>query len=248
MRPDIQAVNETDTLTIIVPVFNEEACLGKFHNEMNKFLDNTTIHSTVLFVNDGSRDNSQKKIQEISSEDDRYSFIVLDANYGLSTALKAGIDICSTSLVGYIDADLQTSPLDLMKFLKYFPEFDMVNGIRARRQDKFIKKISSKVANTFRRTMINDNIQDTCCPLKIMKTDFAKKIPFFNGMHRFLPALILLQGGRVKQIPVSHFPRYAGEAKYHLMNRLVGPFFDTLAFRWMRSRYIRYKIFRDGKA
>jgi len=78
--------------------------------------------------------------------------------------------------------------------------------------------------------------------LKIMKTAYAKQIPFFTGMHRFLPALVQLQGGRVQQLPVAHFPRFAGTAKYHLLNRLVGPFFDTLAFRWMRSRYIRYGI------
>ena len=235
-------MNSSDTITIIVPVFNEEENLGKFRSEMDKFLDKVNISTTVLFVNDGSRDNSHKIISNICAADNRYSFILLDANYGLSTGIKAGISACETSLVGYIDADLQTSPLDFMKFLDFFPEVDMVNGIRARRQDKFVKKISSKIANSFRRMMIHDNIQDTCCPLKIIKTDFAKKIPFFCGMHRFLPALIQLQGGRVKQVPVSHFPRYAGQAKYHLWNRLTSPFFDTLAFRWMRSRYIRYDI------
>ena len=90
--------------------------------------------------------------------------------------------------------------------------------------------------------VINDAIQDTCCPLKILKSSYAREIPFFIGMHRFLPALVQLHGGKVKQLPISHSPRYAGTSKYHLLNRLVGPFFDTLAFRWMRSRYIRYKI------
>jgi hypothetical protein len=90
--------------------------------------------------------------------------------------------------------------------------------------------------------MINDGIEDTCCPLKIMETKAARTIPFFNGMHRFIPALIQLQGGTVKQIPVQHFPRIEGTAKYHLWNRLIGPFMDTLAFVWMRKRYIRYEI------
>ena len=90
--------------------------------------------------------------------------------------------------------------------------------------------------------MISDGIKDTCCPLKIMKTSFAKEMPFFTGMHRFIPALIQLQGGKVKQVPIAHYPRYAGTSKYHLWNRLIGPFFDTLAFRWIRSRYISYKV------
>ena len=118
----------------------------------------------------------------------------------------------------------------------------MVNGIRAKRKDTLIKRLSSKLANSYRRLMINDAIQDTCCPLKILKSSYAREMPFFIGMHRFLPALVQLHGGKVKQLPITHSPRYAGTSKYHLLNRLVGPFFDTLAFRWMRSRYIRYKI------
>lgn len=229
-------------LTIIVPVFNEEESLGRFCQEMDGFLNASPLPTTVLFVNDGSRDESQKIIAAVCVEKKHYRYVQLDGNYGLSTAIKAGIDACDTELVGYIDADLQTTPSDFLKFFEYFPSYDMVNGIRARRQDTVIKKLSSKIANTFRRMMINDGITDTCCPLKIMKTEFARKMPFFTGLHRFIPALIQLQGGRVQQIPVSHFPRFAGTAKYHLFNRLIGPFFDTLAFRWMRSRYIRYGI------
>ena len=232
-------------LTIIVPVYNEQESLDKFQQEMDLFLNAAPMESRVLFVNDGCTDSSQQIIERIHQDDSRYHYLVLDQNHGLSTAIKAGIDACTTSLVGYIDADLQTSPSDFGQLLTAFPEHDMVNGIRAKRQDKLVKKISSKFANNFRRLMINDNIVDTCCPLKIIKTEFAQRLPFFTGMHRFLPALIQLQGGKVKQMPVSHFPRYAGQAKYHLFNRLIGPFFDTLAFRWMRSRYIKYGIARQ---
>ncbi len=235
-------------LTIIVPVYNEEESLAKFCAEMDVFLDRVDISPVkVLLVNDGSNDNSQEIINDICDNDHRYAFIMLDRNHGLSTAIKAGIDYCQTNLVGYIDSDLQTSPVDFVKFVEFFPDYDMVNGIRTKRQDTMVKKISSKIANNFRRFMINDHIVDTCCPLKIIKTDYARRIPFFNGMHRFLPALVQLQEGRVKQIPVSHFPRYAGTAKYHLWNRLIGPFFDTIAFVWMRKRYINYRIAQQSK-
>ncbi|MFC2128759.1 glycosyltransferase family 2 protein [Bacteroidota bacterium] len=227
---------------MIVPVYNEEESLIQFQVEMDKYLSKTPVETIVLFVNDGSTDNSQIIIEKICKENIKYKFILLDKNSGLSTAVKAGIDFCKTSLVGYIDSDIQTTPLDFLKYFEYFPEYDMVNGIRAKRNDSLIKRFSSKFANSFRRMMINDHIEDTCCPLKIIKSDKAKTIPFFTGMHRFIPALIQLQGGKVKQIPVSHFPRYAGTAKYHLFNRLSGPFFDTLAYRWMKKRYIRYKI------
>lgn len=238
----MSATSKHDDLTIVVPIYNEAPCLDHFRSEMDKFLAQTPLAAAVLFVNDGSTDNSQAMIEQICAGDDRYGFLCLERNSGLSTALKAGFDHCGTALCGYIDADVQTTPLDFLKFLEFFPEYDLVNGIRAKRNDSLIKKISSRIANTVRRAMIQDNIEDTCCPLKILKSDFARKIPFFDGMHRFIPALVQLEGGTVKQTPVQHFPRYAGTAKYNLRNRLIGPFFDTLAFVWIKKRYIRYGI------
>ena len=145
-----------------------------------------------------------------------------------------------------MDADLQTSPIDFLKLLDYIQEYDMVLGIRRKRMDGWVKRISSLVANRVRRWLIDDGITDTGCPLKIIKTEYAKAIPFFDGMHRFLPALIQLKGGKVKQIPVRHFPRIAGRSKYNLGNRLINPFIDTLAFRWIRKRYIRYMIEKEA--
>ncbi|MCK9173790.1 MAG: glycosyltransferase family 2 protein [Desulforhopalus sp.] len=229
-------------LTIIVPVYNEEESLPVFFAAMDEFLAITPLPTEVLYVNDGSSDNSPQLLRDKCADDPCSRFLSLSENRGLSTAIKAGIDHSHTTLTGYIDADLQTRPEDFTAFLPYFAEYDMVNGIRAKRRDSIVKKISSKVGNGWRRFMINDGIRDTCCPLKILKTEYAIKIPFFHGMHRFIPALVQLEGGRVKQIQVSHYSRMAGVAKYHLFNRLVGPFFDTLAFRWMRNRHISYTV------
>jgi glycosyltransferase involved in cell wall biosynthesis len=233
-------------LTILVPIYNEEENIEQFTKEMDLYLNSTKVPSKVLFVNDGSTDRSQELLEGVCESKEHYHFLELKKNCGLSTAIKAGIDNCDTELLGYIDSDIQTKPTDFNLFFEYFPEYDMVNGIRAKRKDTLVKKLSSKIANSFRRAMINDGIEDTGCPLKIIKTDYAKRIPFFDGMHRFIAALIQLQGGKVKQIPVSHFPRFAGTAKYHLWNRIKKPFFDTFAFRWMRSRYINYEIKNKG--
>ncbi len=231
-----------ETLTIIVPVYNEEESLPAFFAAMDSFLATVPLPTEVLYVNDGSRDRSLQLLREKCAADRHSRLLSLVDNRGLSTALKAGFDHSTTTLAGYIDADLQTRPEDFATFFPFFPEFDMVNGIRRQRRDSIVKKLSSKAGNGWRRLMIADGIEDTCCPLKIVKTEYAVRIPFFDGMHRFLPALVQLEGGRVKQVPVQHRPRVAGEAKYHLLNRLVGPFFDTLAFRWMRSRHISYTL------
>jgi len=232
----------SNKLTVLVPVFNEAESLPRLHQELNQFLSQSPVSTSVLFVNDGSTDLSQSLIEHIASIDPRYHFLKLHQNKGLSTALKAGIDHSQSEWIGYLDADLQTSPMDFLNLLEFLPEFDLVTGIRSERKDGAIKKLSSAVANRVRRMIIHDGIEDTGCPLKIGKAEYLKSIPFFQGMHRFLPALVEMVGGTVKQIPVRHFPRLQGKAKYNLGNRLVGPFIDTLAFRWMQEHYIHYYI------
>ncbi|QZE14258.1 glycosyltransferase family 2 protein [Halosquirtibacter laminarini] len=233
---------ESTYLTIIIPVYNEEKSLKRVEQQMLEFINKTDKKIEVLFVNDGSSDQSQIFIEEICQNSVPFNYIQLEKNGGLSTALKAGIDTIQTPFIGYIDADLQTSPTDFLKLLEYCEENEMVTGIRIKRKDTKVKVLSSKIANKLRRWITNDGITDTGCPLKILQNDTAKRIPFFKGMHRFLAALVILQEGKVKAIDVSHFERIEGEAKYHLWNRLVGPFVDLIAFSWIKRRYIRYKI------
>lgn len=195
-----------------------------------------------MFVNDGSKDKSRERIEEVCCRQNGFFFLNLAKNGGLSTAVKAGIDAAFSQFTGYIDADLQTAPEDFNLLIPHVNDYEMVMGIRANRKDSFVKGMSSKIANGFRRFMTKDGIEDTGCPLKIIRTDYANRIPLFTGMHRFLPALIMLQNGTVKQVPVQHFPRVAGVSKYNLANRLVGPFIDCFAYRWMKKRYINYSV------
>lgn len=229
-------------LTIIVPVYNEEGNMLRLEKELGEFLKIARMTSCVLFVNDGSKDQSGVLIKEICSRNSSFYYLELARNGGLSAAMKAGIDYSDSEFVGYIDADLQTTPEDFNLLLEYAEEYEMVMGIRTGRKDSLVKNMSSRIANGFRRSMTHDGVEDTGCPLKILRTDYAKRIPFFTGMHRFLPALIQLQHGKVKQIPVRHFPRMAGKSKYNLCNRLIGPFKDCFAYRWMKKRYINYQI------
>lgn len=228
--------------TIVVPVFNEEGNILRLENELTHFLKIAKIPSCVLFVNDGSKDKSGELIKESCKRNSNLFFIELTRNGGLSAALKAGIDYTQSKYIGYIDADLQTSPEDFNLLLEYIIDYQLVMGIRSGRKDSFVKNISSRIANDFRRFMTHDGVEDTGCPLKILHTEYAKRIPFFTGMHRFLPALIQLQNGRVRQIPVRHFKRMAGKSKYNLTNRLIGPLKDCFVYRWMKKRYINYEI------
>ena len=233
-------------LTIVVPVYNEEDNLERVEKELGAYAEAAKIPVKVLFVNDGSKDKSQEMIEKICADSTVFNFVCFAENRGLSAAIKAGFDNTDTSLVGYIDSDLQTAPADFDLLLEHIGEFDLVTGVRANRKDSFVKNMSSKIANGIRRAFTKDGMDDTGCPLKIIKTEYAKRIPMFKGLHRFLPAMILLQDGKIKQIPVQHFPRIAGEAKYGLWNRLFGPLMDCFAYVWMKKEYINYSIAKKG--
>lgn len=229
-------------MTVIVPIYNEEDNMPALEQALSAYIGKAKVKVCILFVNDGSRDSSLEKIQDICSRREHFYYISSSENHGLSTAMKAGFDTICSRLTGYIDGDLQTNPEDFDLLLPYTEDYELVAGIRTGRKDSPGKRLQSKIANSFRRAMTGDTATDTGCPLKILHTDVAKRIPFFDGMHRFLAALVSLEGGRMKELPVRHYPRTKGVSKYHLSNRLVKPFQDCFAFRWMRSRYIRYSV------
>ena len=236
----------TYKFTIVVPVYNEEDNLERVETELLKYLNIATVTTSVLFVNDGSSDNSQALIESICKRNDAFEYILFKNNKGLSAAIKAGFDHVDSELVGYIDSDLQTTPEDFNILLEHIDSYELVTGVRSNRKDSFVKNMSSKIANGIRRAFTHDGMDDTGCPLKVIRTDYAKRIPMFKGLHRFLPAMIMLQEGKTIQIPVRHYPRIAGEAKYGLWNRLLGPLADCFAYLWMKRKYINYKVSKSG--
>jgi len=228
--------------TIIVPVYNEAENLERVELALATYTKVATKKTQILFVNDGSTDTSETLIRSICGRNDAFHFITFTENRGLSAAIKAGFDTVETEWLGYIDSDLQTTPEDFNLLLEYTQDYDLITGVRSDRQDRFIKNISSTIANSIRRAFTKDGMDDTGCPLKVIKTSYAKNIPMFRGLHRFLPAMILLQKGKIKQVPVRHFPRVAGTAKFGVWNRLLGPLADCFAYLWMKRKYIRYEI------
>ena len=232
--------------TIIVPVYNEAENLDRVAKALLDYLPVALKKTAVLFVNDGSTDQSEALIKKICERKEDFNYISFKENKGLSTAIKAGFDHVETALVGYMDSDLQTTPLDFNLLLPHISAHDLVTGVRSKRQDSLMKKFSSKVANSIRRAFTRDGMDDTGCPLKVIKASYAKRIPMFRGLHRFLPAMILLQKGSILQVPVQHFPRLAGKPKFGVWNRLIGPLSDCFAYLWMKKKYINYEIKEKG--
>lgn len=230
------------TLTILVPVYNEQEALPALEARLGAYLPKCPVRACVLLVNDGSTDASTARILEACSRHTDFFYLEFERNHGLSAALKAGFDYVQSEWCGYLDADLQTAPEDFDLLIAALGDHDLATGIRVGRKDTAWKRFQSRFANGWRRMFTKDGALDTGCPLKILRTEMARRLPMFAGMHRFLPALVLLEGGSYVQVPVRHFPRTAGQSKYHLWNRLAGPFADCFAYRWMKKRHIDYQI------
>lgn len=232
----------TYDFTIIVPVYNEKDCLPQLFVQLEAYLNRSLKKAKVLIVDDGSTDSSPGIIKDFCKKNKDFSYLIFERNFGKGAALKAAFDHIETPLLGYLDADLQTYPEDFEKLLPFIGEYDLVTGWRRERKDTFIKRISSKVGNGVRNFFTKDYMHDTGCPLKVMKTSFAVKIPMFKGLQRFLPAMVLLQNGRIKEVEIPHYPRLAGKSKYNFRNRFMGPLLDCFAYVWMRKSYINYKV------
>jgi dolichol-phosphate mannosyltransferase len=229
-------------LTVIIPVFNEEGNIPRIQEALSSYMEKSAFLVFGLFVNDGSKDKSLALIKKVCEEDSRFGFVSFAKNAGLSTAIKAGFDHAETNWVGYMDADLQTSPEDFLKFESFVEEYQLVTGERQDRKDGLGKKISSSFANWFRNSFLQDGMKDTGCPLKIFNREFAQRLPFFNGVHRFFPALTQIYGGQVKVVPVRHFARTEGVSKFNAFNRMIQPFLDTLLVHRLKKRYIKYQV------
>ncbi len=228
--------------TIIVPVYNEEECLPELFEKLNAYIAAASKKTRVLLVDDGSSDSSAQLILDYCKDKKDFSCLIFEKNFGKGAALKAAFDNTTTPLLGYLDADLQTYPEDFERLLPFSDEYDLVSGWRKERKDTVVKKVSSKVGKGVRNVFTKDYMEDTGCPLKILKTSYAKKIPMFKGLQRFLPAMVLLENGKIKEVEIPHYPRLAGESKYSFRNRFMGPLIDCFAYVWMRKSYINYKV------
>lgn len=233
--------------SVVLPVYNEKENLELLFDRLRTVMDGLEDTYEILMVDDGSMDGSRAWIQRIGSEHEEVRPVLLDGNHGLSTALKAGFDRAEGTYVISLDADLQNPPEEIPKLVEHCNEYDLVYGRREERKDGVIKKITSNLANSVRNLLTGDDVSDTGCTLKVYRREALIQIPFFKGMHRFLPTLFKYYGFTRKEIPVEHEERHGGSSKYQLLNRAV-TLFDVCACVWMRYRRIRYDVVPDDQS
>jgi glycosyltransferase involved in cell wall biosynthesis len=233
-------------LSLVAPVYDEALNLERLHRRVVEVFGDRTRWELVL-VDDGSRDGSADVIRSLAARDPRVVGVFFAKNCGQTAATCAGIQLARGTLLATLDADMQNDPVDLPAMIELLNAkgggaHDAVVGYRLKRNDTFVRRASSKIANAIRNWISQDEIRDTGCSLKVFRAEAIQAIPLFEGMHRFLPTLLRYHGYSVVEHPVSHHPRIAGTSKYGVMNRAFRALKDLFAVRWMHGRLIRLPI------
>ncbi|MFH1778878.1 MAG: glycosyltransferase family 2 protein [Candidatus Omnitrophota bacterium] len=228
-------------ISIIIPVYNEEENLALLAEGLFETLNNLGQNFEVIFIDDGSTDKGLATLQNLQKTHPQIRIIKFDRNHGQTAAFDCGFKAAKGDIIITMDADLQNDPNDIPKLIEVLKDCDMVYGWRRKRRDPFLKLAASKVANYIRNKLTGEDIKDVGCSLKAYKRKCLNNLKLYNGMHRFLPTLVKLEGFEVKEIEVSHRPRKYGRSKYNIRKRLIWPFLDLLAVRWMKKRQLRYK-------
>lgn len=225
---------EKKTLSLIIPVYNEEENLEKLYSELKKVLFEIKSKYEIIFIDDGSSDNSLNILKKISKYDENIVVISFVKNFGQSAAFLAGFELAKNDIFITLDADLQNDPLDIPKLIKEIDNgFDTVTGWRKNRKDFEFKKIFlSKIANILISKICGLKINDTGCSLKAYKKEIAKNIKIYGEMHRFLPMYAFLEGAKIGEIEVNHRPRIHGQSKYG-MERIIKVILDLIVVKFL---------------
>jgi dolichol-phosphate mannosyltransferase len=243
--------SERPELSVVVPIYNEEECLPGVLDEIREAFDEAGMKNwEVVAVDDGSRDRSAELIGQVAAKDGRFRMLRFVRNAGQTAAFDAGLRAARGRLIGMMDGDGQNDPHDFPRLIAAMREqgVDLMNGVRAKRQDSWVRRVSSRIANGVRNRMTGEHVTDVGCAIRVFRRECIERVKLFNGMHRFFPTLVRIEGYTIGEIAVNHRPRTKGQSKYGKLainSRLWRGLYDLFAVRWMQGRTIRYEIRKD---
>jgi len=217
-------------ISVVVPLMNEEENIKYLIDEVDRALKD--FEYELILVDDGSTDNTVEEIKKHMNA--KTKLVVLNRNYGQTSAMAAGIEVASGDVIVTIDGDLQNDPSDIPMMIEKMKEgYDVVAGIRAKRQDEPVRKFLSKIANKIIRKITGVHISDYGCTLKVFKKDVAKNLGLYGELHRFIPILAEMYGARITEVPVKHHERKFGSSKYGF-NRIFKVISDLMYLVFMQ--------------
>ncbi len=235
-------------VSLVLPVYNERDNLEPLLAEIAGALD--AVRYEVVAVDDGSTDGSLDCLRDLARDFPHVRIVALCGHAGQSAAVAAGVDAALGEVIVTLDADGQNDPADIPALLEPLdadPGLTAVIGYRAVRRDTRWRRFQSRVANTTRRWITGDHARDTGCSLKAMRAVAVRRLPRFDGMHRFYPALLESHGARVEERPVNHRARWSGRSKYGMWGRAMRGLRDAFGVRWIGRRALRYSVAGEGE-
>jgi dolichol-phosphate mannosyltransferase len=225
-------------ISVVVPVFDEEGAAAGLAREIAAAFAGADYE--MIFVDDASRDRTREVLTGLKAEIPQLRVLAHRANSGQSRAIRTGVLGARGDIVVTLDGDGQNDPADaprLVAALKAGPQtLAMVGGERVKRQDSQAKKVASRIGNGVRKALLKDQANDTGCGLKVFRREVFLRLPYFDHIHRYLPALMLREGYEVAFQPVNHRHRETGRSKYTNLGRLVASLSDLFGVVWLRSR------------
>lgn len=224
-------------LSLVIPVFNEALNVKHLYEEIAQVLDEQTYRFEILFVDDGSTDDTAAAILQLHQQDPRVRLVRHKKNYGQSAGLVSGALAAVYPWLVTLDGDGQNDPRDIPRlFAALTSPKVVVFGNRVKRDDSVMRRLSSRIGNGIRQRLLNDDCPDTGCSLKLFSREAFLRLPHFNHLHRFLPALFKRAGYQIINLPVHHRPRQYGVSKYGVMNRVFVGIYDLIGVRWLIQR------------
>ena len=227
-------------LSVVIPIFNERDNVTPLVEEINAAL-NGICDFEIIFVNDASTDDSLTILTELKQSFPFIRTVTHNKRSGQSAGLRTGVLAASGTLIATLDGDGQNDPADIPKLLERHEslsgsEFLMITGHRVDRKDTWVKRKASRAANVIRSLLLKDNNPDTGCSLKLYDRALFLRLPYFDHMHRFLPALVKRENFRVEVVPVNHRHRAYGQSKYANIDRLLVGIPDLIGMMWLIKR------------
>ena len=226
-------------ISIVVPLFEESANVAPLAQRILAAFRAESRPLELIFVDDGSADDTWQQILKVKHAEPRLRAIRHLRNAGQSAALWTGFEASRGNIIATLDGDLQNDPADLPTMIAMLQDCDLVCGVRTRRMDSALRRISTRIARKARKLVLGVDFQDTGCNLRAFKRSVLSHLPGFNGLHRFMPVLAHGAGARVREMPVTHHPRVAGRSKYGVWNRLGRGIHDLIGVRWYQLRRFR---------
>ncbi len=222
-------------LSVVIPIYNEEENVEELHKRLTEILNKLQISYEIIYVDDGSTDNTLKILENIQKSDPHVVVLSFRRNFGQTAAFAAGFDFARGNIVITMDGDLQNDPADIPKLLEAIKDADLVSGWRKKRKDPFLtRRLPSIIANWLIGKVTGVRIHDYGCSLKAYRREIVKNLKLYGEMHRFIPALASWYGVKIKEVEVIHHPRYKGKSKYGL-SRTIKVLLDLLTVKFLHS-------------